>query len=433
LEVISYVSERWESLLLCVERSLKLWPYLKTCLEDSDSVLLESLKDPEYELYSYLLYVFLHKLVGYIIYFQKPNLLLDQVIEKMKEAFILFSRMLLKTKYQDSEFEDMLNIPFDEEENIIFKERLLDNKEFITLFGERYPRICELIETVKAQSPKNSRIEAQVYGHAKAMILQTVIALKKRLPYQNHVINQSLIVYLKQIYSIEKWRELIKLYPSLSHKDSEVPLLDELDRFTLRYKTIVQDHKDSGISITRRWNILKSDFPTLAKIAKALLLIPYSTSAVENLFSEFKALKTPYRNRLSVKNLESSILAEQYFRSDHPRILPEMITRYLNMWKNEEEGPVSSNVKSTPPKINNSERNENQAMEPTNSKETNEINTSSDAFYMIKSMINLFSHLSKSSSNKADLSPMTSKNKRKALEYWYPKNEKKKSFDNCGR
>ena len=115
-----------------------------------------------------------------------------------------------------------------------------------------------------------------------------------------------------------------------------------------------------------------------------------------------------------MKNLESSILAEQYFRSDHPRILPEMITRYLNMWKNEEEGPVSSNVKSTPPEINNSERNENQAMEPTNSKETNEINTSSDAFYMIKSMINLFSHLSKSSSNKADLSPMTSKNKRKA-------------------
>ena len=104
------------------------------------------------------------------------------------------------------------------------------------------------------------------------MISQTVITLKKRLPYQNHVINQSLIVYLKQIYSIEKWRELIKLYPSLSHKDSEVPLLDELDRFTLRYKTIVQDHKDSGISITKTMEYLKIRLSNFSKDSKSVII-----------------------------------------------------------------------------------------------------------------------------------------------------------------
>ena len=97
--VLSYVSVRWESLLHCSERALNLWRYIKICVDESDSILKQEISDPEYELYVYLLYVLLHKLTGYIVYFQNSDLLFDKVMDKIKGAYILFTRMLLKPKH----------------------------------------------------------------------------------------------------------------------------------------------------------------------------------------------------------------------------------------------------------------------------------------------------------------------------------------------
>ena len=83
----------------------------------------------------------------------------------------------------------------------------------------------------------------------------------------------------------------------------------------------------------KRWEILSKDFPNMAKLAHALLVLPYTTAPVESTFSEFKAFKTCYRNRINVLNLEASILAEQEFKLENPKIFPKMIEKYLNMWK----------------------------------------------------------------------------------------------------
>ena len=68
--------------------------------------------------------------------------------------------------------------------------------------------------------------------------------------------------------------------------------MDELDSSGLNYKTICEIHQLSARSIIERWNILEKDYPTLASLAKALLVSPYSTTTVESTFSQFKAFKT---------------------------------------------------------------------------------------------------------------------------------------------
>ena len=337
LEVLHYVDTRWESLLNCVERLLKLWDHLKESLQSTDSRLKEEIADPEYNLYIYALYILLHKFIGYVIYFQKITLLYDQVFDKMKESYVLFGRMLLKSKYQEISFEEIIEIPFEFPENARFKEILADKEEFSKIFGFRCPNVSNLISLAQVKDAQKKNMEKQCYQHINDFILKTVRSLKSRLPFENSILHDSLAVHLKQAYSIDVWRNFIKLFPTIITKEHEISYLDEIDSFSLRYKNIVQEHKASGMSIIKRWKLLKEDYPNLFQVAKALLIIPYSTSTVESLFSEFRAFKTNYRNRLNVANLEASVLAEQYFRKENPRILPAMIDKHFTLWKEEEK------------------------------------------------------------------------------------------------
>ena len=61
VEVTSYVSARWSSLLGSVERILDLWPYLKMCIQGPESRLYSMIKDPETYLYTYSLNLLLHQ------------------------------------------------------------------------------------------------------------------------------------------------------------------------------------------------------------------------------------------------------------------------------------------------------------------------------------------------------------------------------------
>ena len=99
VKILRYIEDRWSSLLHCAERILRLWKSLQLYFEEAESTLKTEINDPEYELYIYLLVILLHKTVGYIVLFQKSDLLWDCVYEKMKESFTLFSRFLLKEPY----------------------------------------------------------------------------------------------------------------------------------------------------------------------------------------------------------------------------------------------------------------------------------------------------------------------------------------------
>ena len=67
LEIMSYCSTRWESLLNCTERVLRLWDFLVKYFADQDSKLKADVNNSEFHLYSYVFFVLLHRIVDYIL------------------------------------------------------------------------------------------------------------------------------------------------------------------------------------------------------------------------------------------------------------------------------------------------------------------------------------------------------------------------------
>lgn len=68
--------------------------------------------------------------VGYIVYYQKPNLLLNQVLDKLQEAFTLFTRMIVKDTCQDISFEEAYEINLDDPQSLLYKEKIATKEEF---------------------------------------------------------------------------------------------------------------------------------------------------------------------------------------------------------------------------------------------------------------------------------------------------------------
>jgi len=97
ISILGFIKIRWTSLLSSVERILDLWPFLEKYFQEEECLLGKKVQDPEYHLYSYLVYILLHKLMGYTIYFQDPHLLYDEIEAKIREGYLLFRRCYLKS------------------------------------------------------------------------------------------------------------------------------------------------------------------------------------------------------------------------------------------------------------------------------------------------------------------------------------------------
>ncbi len=65
------------------------------------------------------------------------------------------------------------------------------------------------------------------------------------------------------------------------------------------------------VSPLETWKNLEDEYPTLCTLARALMVLPCSTVAVERAFSSLKNIKIPKRNRLTVQNLEACLLTYQ--------------------------------------------------------------------------------------------------------------------------
>jgi len=76
------------------------------------------------------------------------------------------------------------------------------------------------------------------------------------------------------------------------------------------------------------WNQHSVKFPLLFKLAKALMVMPYSSCFIERIFSKIVDIKTLKRNRLGIQGLEACLLIKQEFGDDGLEISPEMLAKY---------------------------------------------------------------------------------------------------------
>ena len=181
--------------------------------------------------------------------------------------------------------------------------------------------------------------------NARNCILKVIVSMKTRLPLKNEILNGSMIVYLKKHLNFDEdmWRKMAKLLPNLLLLLMMKYFLQmSLIASVFSIKKLVREHNSSDVSIIKRWSLLSNFYPTMAKLARAMLVIPYSSAPVESLFSEFKTFKTSYRNRINVSNLESSIISEQHFRDGTPQITQQMIDKYFNLWNEDSDRKHSS-------------------------------------------------------------------------------------------
>ena len=353
LDILKFKEIRWSALVDCTGRILKLWKYLEKYFEETDFPLKDEIKDPEYKLLTQLLYILLHKLNGYNVELQGKNLYYNEALKKIQNTYTLFGRMLLKSDFQDLSFEEVFNVPYKTPNDSKYKEKVASEEEFRSIFLKNYKVCSELLLIAKA---RRVGIEKEFFSIARSFIIQILTTLREKLPYQDQLSLNSEMVYLKCDFKLPVWKELGEEFPNIITQENEIEFHEELEKFGLEYKDICKNHLSSEKSIVHTWERLSKEYPNLSKIAKALLVLPFSTATVESTFSEFKAFKTPYRNRISVANLEASIVAEQYFRNIDPQILPEMVTKFFYIWDLESLSSIQGKTEENPKALINIEQ-----------------------------------------------------------------------------
>ena len=127
LEILSFIAERWESLLSCIDRILKLWKYLQIYFADDYSPLKNEIAESEYHIYIYLLYI----------------------------------------------------------------------------LNERYSTLIRVINEANYNAKEKEQIEKQCFRHARNFLTTVVTSLKKKMPFDHIILNQSLEMYLKTSFNIE--------------------------------------------------------------------------------------------------------------------------------------------------------------------------------------------------------------------------------------
>jgi len=332
LEVLIFKDIRWLSLTECTNRVLELWKYLEIYFQDSDSDLKELFTE-EYLLLAQLLSCLLNKLAYFNKYFQKDTLLYNQVIDKIREGFTIFGQMLLKLPYENSSFEQLFTIAFENPEDNNSKNKLSNDEEFKTSFLTKYSEFKDRIETAKAKIRRG--IEKEFFGIAKSFITKAIIKMKNKLPFNHDTLNQSLVIYLEdKEFNIETWRLLGKRFVNVITPQRTLDFEEELERFKIQYSKIKDKYTSPKTSIITTWDLLSEDYPNMTLLARALVVLPYSSSNVESTFSRLKAFVSPYRNCLSAENIEASLLISQSYENKSVEITSEMVLKCSQIWEN---------------------------------------------------------------------------------------------------
>jgi len=199
--------------------------------------------------------------------------------------------MLLKENYKGYEFNEVYIIPFDKENDQDYKLKVCEFNDFKKSFPERYPNLNKIIDQEDCSESKEKEIEKICLSHAMQFLLTSVISLKGRLPFEHKILNKSLEIYLNTPFQIETWRFLAESFPNIINEEKHVNFLDELDSFGLNHKAISEAHQILGKSIVERWKILEKESPTLASLAKALLVLPFLLHQLNQYFQNLELLE----------------------------------------------------------------------------------------------------------------------------------------------
>jgi len=322
-----YTKVRWFSSLLTARRILQLWDFLLLYFQQEDCEEIDYFTEDN-KIYLEIYILMMGSLNYYNTLFQQENSHYATIGPLLRESYLLYAKLLtenLISNYEkNQEFECYLKADFKEEEIIdleAFGERLM---------GE-YPTLEKYFEKKPFQEFESSLKVAQRF------CVKVVNEMKKRIPFEDDIIKSSDILRV-QSFDKKLWNKFALKYENIISKEDQEAFMQETRSFQARCdsREIYFDIPDSSQSdpITL-WTCSKIEqqFPLICKLAKALLILPYSSASVERLFSSYRIIKNNKRNCLCRESLEACLFVFQHFKQEKLVISPEMLEKYDSIWK----------------------------------------------------------------------------------------------------
>jgi len=158
--------------------------------------------------------------------------------------------------------------------------------------------------------------------------------MHEKLPFKDTFLENCEVLTFKS-FNYEKWMALAKRFNNIIEPHNFTSFSHEVKSLKHEFTLLQSRHNDSS-NVLVFWDSLK-DYPSIRKLALAILTLPYSTAAVERTFSMLRDIKDPRRNRLDSSAVESCLLAHQELGSiDQLFITNEMLENYENQWRIED-------------------------------------------------------------------------------------------------
>ena len=255
---------------------------------------------------------------------------------KLKEAFTLWGLLVIDESHIDnssnlSKFNSLLKLPFSNQKKL--DEHLKDEEKFETDFLLRYPEI-------EVYFKKDSdTLKKQILRVAKTFILEGLIQMYKRIPFNNNILNDCQVFQLTE-FDKEKFVSLAKHFKNIIPSHSLSKLQNELDILEYNFSDMKKQKEQLSHENVLFWTSLRAEYPLICKLALAVLTLPYSTACVERTFSLLKDIKDVRRNRLSSESVEACVLIhDDLGNMENFFVTSDMIQKYSKMWNNSQKSP----------------------------------------------------------------------------------------------
>jgi len=336
LEILRMAETRWLTMKFQIERILEIWPALKEYFIEHGSKAEKEYFSADNEASLRTLALLVNSINQYNIFFQNQEIFYNEILDQLKEAFIMFGKYITQGLAGSYDFENLLTIPFEKTKDVeILKgefckeveELLVSNEEFEKKFLLKYDSIKELIPKMSANK-KEEIISASIKFYY--ICLRN---MKKKLPFHLEILYLAQVVYFEGDFQAEKWMRFTELFPNIL-KTSKMrdEYVREVEKMEINYRKLKTKYFNAGnqSSYIKIWHNLKTFYPCMYEVARALFVLPHSSVPVERIFSTMKDIKTIKRNRLTTQSLEACLLGYQHFNTEQVEITDEMLNNYEN-------------------------------------------------------------------------------------------------------
>ena len=294
---------------------------------------------PENELSIRILSLLTSNIVDCNEFFQRDDLFYNDVLEKIKQLYVITANIILKKELKDKNFDEIFSIPFEskKEKEIIandfdpeVKDKLASVEELETSYLSRYDSIKLLLNEIEPLK------KAEILNSTIKFIYVSLKKMKSKLPYTNEILLLCQCIFFEEASDEKKWLRLKDLFPNiLRTRKQRDDFALEVGRMGDTYNRIREKLKStiSKTSALTIWKIESESYPNVYALVRALLVLPYTSVPVERIFSTMKDIVDQKRNRLTVENVEACLLGCQAFKSRNFSITDQMIDNYMSKKK----------------------------------------------------------------------------------------------------